>query len=105
MYATLAKAWVRISNDSITGNNMRGENFWQKVADFYNTQETVQRTWASLRGGYRVMNPACQNYLAILTRLENRQQSGAAPYDVVSLVYSLIIFIILYSLFTLNWFC
>ena len=83
-YVSLAKSWIRISQDSIVGNNMKGEKFWERVAEFYNSLEARNRTWASLRGGYRVMNAACQNYLAILTSLQNMQQSGAAPYDVVS---------------------
>ena len=66
-YVSLAKSWIRISQDSIVGNNMKGEKFWERVAEFYNSLEARNRTWASLGGGYRVMNAACQNYLATVS--------------------------------------
>ena len=83
---SVAKAWLRISTDNITGTNMNGPKFWQKVADFYNTWEPVQRSWQSVRGGYRTLNKACQKWLAIVTGLQRRTMSGANDGDYVSIL-------------------
>ena len=72
--------------DNITGTNMNGPKFWQKVADFYNTWEPVKRSWQSVRGGYRTLNKACQKWLAIVTGLQRRTMSGANDGDYVSIL-------------------
>lgn len=43
-YISLAKSWMCISQDSISGNNMKGQKFWEKVVHFCNTLESLKRT-------------------------------------------------------------
>ncbi|CAI9271884.1 unnamed protein product [Lactuca saligna] len=55
----LAKAWLQISEDSITGSQQRDKEFWRRIIAYYEKSNTsnVARTQANLKTHWHYMNP------------------------------------------------
>ncbi|CAI9261499.1 unnamed protein product [Lactuca saligna] len=74
----LAKAWLQISEDSITGSQQRDKEFWRRTTAYYEKSNTsnVARTQANLKTHWHYMNPFAVAFNQMYIVLKSQHLSG-----------------------------
>ncbi|KAI3711464.1 hypothetical protein L2E82_41571 [Cichorium intybus] len=79
----LAKAWLHISSDSITGSQQRDKEFWQRIATYYESNNTsnIVRNQANLKSHWHYMNPLVLAFNQTYSVLKSQHLSGWSEDD------------------------
>ncbi|XP_023749388.2 glutathione S-transferase T3-like [Lactuca sativa] len=79
----LAKAWLQISEDSITGSQQRDKEFWRRITAYYEKSNTsnVARTQANLKTHWHYMNPFAVAFNQMYIVLKSQHLSGWSEDD------------------------
>ncbi|CAI9281296.1 unnamed protein product [Lactuca saligna] len=79
----LAKAWLQISEDSITGSQQRDKEFWRRIIAYYekSNMSNVARTQANLKTHWHYMNPFAVTFNQMYIVLKSQHLSGWSEDD------------------------
>jgi hypothetical protein len=83
----LCKAWIEVSQNSITGTDQRMETFWGKISDIFNSGKSADdedyRTPASLQSRWTTLQATVSKFCGTYQAVTNEQHSGWSPEDVL----------------------
>jgi hypothetical protein len=82
----LCKTWLTIGMDPTTGTDQKGETYWMRMKEYFDTNNTSgsERTMCSLRSRWSGINTDCQKWSGVLVQVDVINPSGTNEMDRVS---------------------
>ncbi|KAE8891207.1 hypothetical protein PF003_g24635 [Phytophthora fragariae] len=87
----LARAWVHVSTDAVTGINQTAEVFWTRVRTCMEESEVIaaaikadmydSRSWTSLKSHFGDMSKKVSKFIRCVKKVESLRESGTTERD------------------------
>ncbi|XP_052627753.1 uncharacterized protein LOC128134261 [Lactuca sativa] len=84
--ATLAKAWIAISQDGDVANAQSGHSFWNRILDHFHALlgRQTSRTYDSVNAKWHDLRATCTKFNDVFDNLKNMHRSGSNDFNILS---------------------
>ncbi|KAL7583608.1 hypothetical protein Lser_V15G45096 [Lactuca serriola] len=84
--ATLAKAWIAISQDGDFANAQSGHSFWNRILDHFHALlgRQTSRTYDSVNAKWHDLRATCTKFNGVFDNLKNMHRSGSNDFNILS---------------------
>ncbi|CDF40639.1 unnamed protein product [Chondrus crispus] len=82
----VGRAWIRVSEDPVTGSEQKGARFYDRMCDHYHTFNAPgfeKRTMESIRTGSKLINKECVKFGSCFVAVRRSKPTGVSEEDMI----------------------
>ncbi|KAL0711479.1 hypothetical protein Bca4012_018457 [Brassica carinata] len=90
----LISAWLNTSKDAVVGNDQKGQTFWRRVAEYYQSTPHAKesgdpRDWRHLKQRWQKINDYTNKFCGAYAAAERQITSGQSDTDVLKAAFDI----------------